>query len=203
MLKGIDMATKPKAAPIKQSVHVNDVKLIAKLTLDPKINAAAIVNDYAETLGEQDGKLLVEELANGCKQIKAGDLHACEEMLFCQAQALQTIFANLTGRARRREYLSEVETYLRLAMKAQSQCVRTLEVLAAIKNPPVVIAKQANIAHGHQQVNNVSSRVENEKSENELLKDHYEKVDQRATPSPSLAHSDLGAMATIDRGKDT
>lgn len=27
-------------------------------------------------------------------------------------------------------------------------------MLAGIKNPPVVIAKQANIAQGHQQVNN-------------------------------------------------
>jgi hypothetical protein len=30
----------------------------------------------------------------------------------------------------------------------------TLESLATIKNPPVVYARQANIAHGPQQVNN-------------------------------------------------
>lgn len=43
---------------------------------------------------------------------------------------------------------------MRLALKAQAQCARTIEVLAAIKNPPVIYAKQANIANGPQQVNN-------------------------------------------------
>jgi hypothetical protein len=34
------------------------------------------------------------------------------------------------------------------------QCVRTLKVLGTLKNPPnVAFVKQANIAHGHQQVN--------------------------------------------------
>ena len=43
---------------------------------------------------------------------------------------------------------------MRLALKAQAQCRSTIETLAAIKNPPVVFARQANIANGPQQVNN-------------------------------------------------
>jgi len=50
--------------------------------------------------------------------------------------------------------LEAADKYLRLALKAQGQCRATLETLAAIKNPPVVFARQANIAHGPQQVNN-------------------------------------------------
>ena len=46
------------------------------------------------------------------------------------------------------------ETYMRMALKAQSQCRATLKTLANIKNPPVVFARQANIAQGPQQVNN-------------------------------------------------
>jgi hypothetical protein len=42
---------------------------------------------------------------------------------------------------------------MRMALKAQSQCRQTLETLATIKNPPVVFARQANIAQGPQQVN--------------------------------------------------
>jgi hypothetical protein len=57
--------------------------------------------------------------------------------------------ANLSG-----GYMEAGERYLRLALKAQSQSRATLETLSAIKNPPVVYAKQANIAHGPQQVNN-------------------------------------------------
>jgi hypothetical protein len=71
-----------------------------------------------------------------------------------QAHALQAIFTNLSRRAANQQYLKQFETYLRLSLKAQSQCVRTLEVLAAMKNPqPVAFVKQANIAH-NQQVNN-------------------------------------------------
>jgi hypothetical protein len=48
---------------------------------------------------------------------------------------------------------------MRLALKAQSQCRATLEALANIKNPPVVIARQANFAAGPQQVNNSVNRA--------------------------------------------
>ncbi len=52
------------------------------------------------------------------------------------------------------EHMDHLDRYLRLALKAQSQCRATLETLATIKNPPAVFARQANIAHGPQQVNN-------------------------------------------------
>jgi hypothetical protein len=67
--------------------------------------------------------------------------------------------------------MNNMETFLRLALKAQSQCRATLETLAAIKNPPVVFAKQANISSGHQQVNNVvpATHAEENKKPNELL----------------------------------
>ena len=53
------------------------------------------------------------------------------------------------------EYMYAAETYLRLALKAQGQCRATLETLAVIKNPqPIAFVRQANIAHGPQQVNN-------------------------------------------------
>jgi hypothetical protein len=37
---------------------------------------------------------------------------------------------------------------MRFGLKAQAQCRATLETLAAIKNPPTVFARQANIADG-------------------------------------------------------
>ena len=52
-------------------------------------------------------------------------------------------------------YLATTESYLRLALKAQAQSRATVEALAEMKNPhPVSFVKQANIAHGNQQVNN-------------------------------------------------
>ncbi|MDN8616544.1 hypothetical protein [Variovorax ginsengisoli] len=48
------------------------------------------------------------------------------------------------------EHIGAMETYARLAMKAQCQCRTTAEM----KNPPVVFARQANISNGPQQLNN-------------------------------------------------
>lgn len=90
--------------------------------------------------------------ANG-DAVVAGDLGRVERMLIGQAITLDTIFANLAERASRQEHLKNMETYMRLAMKAQAQCRATAEALALLKNPQPYI-RQANIAQGPQQVNN-------------------------------------------------
>jgi hypothetical protein len=82
------------------------------------------------------------------------------------------------------EYIEASEKYMRLALKAQAQCRATIETLAAIKNPPLVIAKQANISAGHQQVNNGNPpRAEvSSKQPNELLEHSHEpRLDPGAT----------------------
>lgn len=61
---------------------------------------------------------------------------------------------NFSRRALAQQYQKPMESYLRMAMKAQNQCRMTLETLTTVKNPSVVYARQANIAHGPQQVNN-------------------------------------------------
>ena len=49
------------------------------------------------------------------------------------------------------EYLHAAEAYLKLGLRAQSQCRATWEVISAIKHPPVAgYVCQANISHGHQ-----------------------------------------------------
>jgi hypothetical protein len=51
--------------------------------------------------------------------------------------------------------MDPADQYMRLALKAQSQCRAAIEALAEIKNPkPVAFVQQANIANGPQQVNN-------------------------------------------------
>ena len=79
-----------------------------------------------------------------------------EEMLAAQAHTLDALFNHLARRALSAElygsprHLPEDGT-----KRAQSQCRATLETLSVIKNPPMVgYIRQANIAGGHQQVNN-------------------------------------------------
>ena len=100
---------------------------------------------------------MTRELQRQSKQVAKGDLSAQEYMLLQQAQTLDLIFTRMVMQAEPNmgEYMSAAETYMRLALKAQAQARATIETLAEIKNPrPVAFVKQANIAHGHQQVNN-------------------------------------------------
>ena len=96
--------------------------------------------------------LLIEMRKAGDEAVK-GDLGRVERMLMNQALTLDTIFSNLAERASRQDYIKNMDTYLRLALKAQSQARATAETLSIVKNPMPYI-KQANIAQGHQQVNN-------------------------------------------------
>lgn len=130
---------------------------LAKMTLRPSVNAAAVMVSYGKPLGieEDDIGALVDRLGHDVKDVWAGDMKRAEAMLFGQAHALQAIFMNLARRASTQEYMKNWEAFLRMALKAQNQCRMTLETLATIKNPPVVIARQANINNGgQQQVNN-------------------------------------------------
>lgn len=117
-------------------------------------NAVAVVAAYGQTFGEPDVHGLIDVLNEHIGKLREGSRDQAEAMLLAQAHALQSIFTNLSMRAAKQGQVPAMEACLRLALKAQNQSRMTLETLANIKNPPVVIARQANIAQGHQQVNN-------------------------------------------------
>lgn len=177
---------------------------VAALALRPSANAAAIVQEYAKPFGEQDMGALIEELAASVEQVQGGDMKRCEAMLMGQAHALQSIFMNFSRRALNQEYQKNLESFFRMAMKAQNQCRMTLETLAAIKNPPVVFAKQANIAHGPQQVNNgipaPSHAEKNVNQSNELLEaQHEQRLDTGTASEATGFDSAMATMGEIDR----
>ena len=103
------------------------------------------------------------------------------------------------------EYLEASEKYLRMALKAQNQCRMTLETLSNIKNPPVVYAKQANIANGPQQVNNgtMPPRAYAEDSQNQpnkLLEQTDEQWMDTTTQGPTVdCHSSVETVAAGKR----
>ena len=148
---------KPESAPDPEKSEA-----MAKVALRPSVNAAAVVSLYAKPIGidDKDITALMDRLAVEMKDLWAGDMKRAEAMLYGQAHALQAIFMTLARRAEGQQYLKQWEAYLRMALKAQNQCRMTLETLATIKNPPVVIARQANINQGgQQQVNNGGAGV--------------------------------------------
>jgi hypothetical protein len=115
---------------------------------------AHVLRDYSGTeKGVIQATDMAYELMLAGNEVVSGDLGRIERTLTSQFLTLDAIFANLAEQSKRQEYMKEMETYLRLALKAQAQARATAETLALLKNPMPFI-KQTNIANGPQQVNN-------------------------------------------------
>jgi len=131
---------------------------IARTVLRPTVQAAVTLKEYGIKYGELDLSGLVDALTAQTTAVTNGDLGRGEAMLTAQAHILDAVFNNLAQRANNAEYMDQFDRYLKLALRAQSQCRATWETLATMKNPPMIgYVRQANIAHGHQQVNNTAS----------------------------------------------
>ena len=141
------------AASATQPLDSDRAETRAKLALRPSVNAAAVIEEYGKIIGEQDIAALAACLSDDVHALWEGDTKRVEAMLYSQAHALQSIFVNFSRRALKQEYQKNLESFLRMGLKAQNQCRMTLETLATIKNLPVVFARQVNVAQ-QQQVNN-------------------------------------------------
>ena len=90
----------------------------------------------------------------------------------------------------------------RLALKAQSQARATAETLGLLKNPAPYI-RQANIAHGPQQVNNGTrpTHADNFQTEpNKLLEhQHGNHLDTGAQTATGRGHQALEAVGAVNR----
>jgi len=188
-------------------------KLLAQTALRPTVQGAVTVQQYGKKFGELDLMGLVGALTEQTQAVNNGDMGRGEAMLAVQAHTLDAIFNALAQRAAINigEYLDATDRYMRLALKAQSQCRATLETLATIKNPPMMgYVKQANIAHGPQQVNNGAAPIseprarENENLQNKLLGvNDGERLDFETTSTASGADPAMATVGEIDRAKDT
>lgn len=154
-----------------------------------------------------DGPTLMQVVRDQISAVQSGNMAQAEAALVVQANALQTLFVRLTERAMSQQHLPNLETMLKLALRAQSQCRATLETLAAIKNPSIVIAKQANVTSGPMQVNNGMAAParprEIEKPQNELLEINDGKcLDTRAKSATGRTDPSMAPLGRIDGTKD-
>lgn len=180
------------------------------MALHPVMACAITAKNYSTgNFGELDLKTVVGELADQSAAVNKNDLSGLEQMLFGQAIALNAMFNEFARRATGADRISNMESYMRLSLKAQAQSRATLQTLAEIKNPrPVAFVKQQNIAHGHQQVNNGESSApahvgENESVKNELLEvNHGERLDTGAPGKAIDADPAMATLEPIDRAKN-
>jgi hypothetical protein len=171
----------------------SEEKQTARLGLSPVVVGALTAARFAGgAFGSIDVTEAVAVTRERIGKVKSGDMSGVESTLMAQAMTLNSIFNELAKRAALNmgEHLGATETYLKMALKAQSQCRSTLETLAEVKAPrSATFIKQANIAN-QQQVNNGSAGAGGNESHphgkninpsNELLDAHHGKrLDTRA-----------------------
>jgi len=124
---------------------------IARTLTSPENGAAAVIEAWQKDT--HDVNELAAVLAVQVQAVNAGELGRAEGILISQAHTLDAIFVNLMRRAVNQTTMPHWEAFMRMGMKAQSQCRATLQALGELKNPPV-FARQTNISNGPQQVNN-------------------------------------------------
>ncbi len=204
-------ATKPagNTITVAKADGDSDALVLARTVLRPSITGAVTIEQFSKQFGALDLPALIDGLAEQSKAVYDGDLKRAEALLMTQAHTLDAIFNNLAQKAARAEYMNNLEKYLRLALKAQSQCRATLQTLGELKNPPIVYAKQANITSGPQQINNgvaapaLAHAEKNINQQNELLEAQaHEQLDTRAPSATSGVNQTLETVAAVDRASN-
>ena len=211
-VKAKPVTSDPNALPVSRLPEQSPAQALARTALRPAINGAVVVKAYQGNLLGKDVDMseLVQGLTDSCKRVNDGDLSTLEAMLVSQATALQTVFTSLVCRAQVQTQQRHLEAFLGLALKAQAQSRATISALVDLKYPrQATFVKQANIAHGPQQVINVGVAGELKEqyaqahahtgdfqtAPNKLLEaNHGQRLDTRAQGAASRVNSH---MATV------
>lgn len=209
--KPVEMNTEqfPRKAIPCQSGPSDDEKgrAYANLINSPELAASRVIammqpKNLADGI---DTPTMLATLRDQAAAVQGGDLAHTEAMLINQASALQALFVRLSERAMEQAHMPNLEGFMRMALRAQSQCRATLETLATIKNPPIVYARQANVTTGPQQINNgtvATHARENEIQTNQLLRaDHGEWMDGGTAGAASGTDKDMATVGAINRAE--
>lgn len=164
---------------------------------------AAVIEPFAnDILKDVSLMSITAGLKQNIKAVQTGDMASVEAMLIGQAQALQTIFVSLGRKAANQTHLNQYTAFMNLALKAQNQSRATIQALTELKYPKqVAFVKQANISHGHQQVNNATNTNANaqeiKNAPNKLLEaENGEWLDTGTQGTTSRVNK---AMATVEK----
>ncbi len=189
----------------------------AKVSLSASYMSAILADSFTQALLPD---VEIGEVAKALKAniatVQAGDMASIEAMLIGQAQALQTMFVSLGRQAASKTSLQQYTAFMNLALKAQSQSRATIQALVELKYPKqATFVKQANIANGHQQINNGKPITDNcatnthapahareiENQPNELIEvnNGSQDLDNRATQTTIAKDKAMATVATQHR----
>lgn len=191
--------------PAKKLVMAEtEEQALARNYLTPEcLSAALLVSN--NLIGETSFTEVILELSRQTAAVNRGDMSRAEDMLVAQAHTLDVLFTQLVSRALSAKQMSGLESYMRLALKAQNQARATLQTLGELKTPKqVAFVKQANIGNQVQVNNGIQEKPartrKTKKAQNELLEvEHGERLDTRASGSAGEADPAMAALGTKHR----
>jgi hypothetical protein len=105
------------------------VRLKALFQITPSWSASCAIGSL---LPHTNKNKLAGVLRDQIDQVLEGDLSRPEAMLITQAHVLQEVFTNFTSRMANAEYISQLEAFRKIALRAQNQCQRTLKTLPGV-----------------------------------------------------------------------
>ena len=187
-----------------------------------KLSIAMLTPDLANITSERV-EAVRDEYLEITKRVQSGDMADMEALLVGQALSLQAMFTKYGGLINANtNNLKACQAVFNMAMKAQAQSRATVQALVELKYPKsVVITKQANFSHGHQQVNNgvdggdfpTSTHAHahaqaNTIEQNELLRSidnepTGERLDTRTQGTHGATDKELATVATQHRRKNS
>lgn len=206
--KKVKTTTPPADHSAVLVVHVapgeSEVDANSRAKLSPIANSAITAFNFHPVRSGCDISGLIVEISKQTKLVQGGDMSGPEAMLVSQAHALDVLFSSLAQKAALNMgggFLQATESYLRLALKAQSQCRTTIEALGELKQPrSATFIKQANIA-GQQQVNNGAPSRAHEKdvtpTNEQLTEDVHAQLDPRGTSATVCADPRVETVAKV------
>lgn len=200
-LSSNDAKTDPNTIRVSEGEGVTKSNALAKLATTSTLSAFTL-KQYTGCGDELEITDLIAAMKMAGDEAVAGNMSRVERMLANQMLTLGVLFDNLAQRAGKQETFKGIEVLMRLALKAQSQARATAETLAVMKNP-IPYIRQANIAHGHQQVNNgqqVAGAENSQNAPNKLLEtSHAKRMDTGTQTTAGRANPAVEAMGTVNR----
>lgn len=147
-MRKCDLAIKEKGGDIANKKSENQKKgeslgkIMAALTIDKLYDSAFGVDDS------------IEAIKYSCSRVNEGDLSDVDSLLMSQAQTMNVLFQRCTSLILEQSNAVAMQAISDIALKAQKQSAKTLQILADLKHPKrtTFIQQQNNAVN--QQVNN-------------------------------------------------
>jgi hypothetical protein len=178
---------------------------LTDIAIRPALTAGVAIEALSNPAGKLEPLQIAHALRAQMDAVAAGNLGRQEDTLVAQSHTLDALFSHLLRVAIASTEMQKMETYMRLALKAQSQSRATIETLSLMKNPPsALFVKQQNVAAGHQQVNNGASPGAG-KSEKPPIEQFSQEqrdgtqVDFGAAAPAIGAHSNVAPLGAVKR----